>query len=802
MGDVRQALRLLVRGPLLSGTVVAILSLAIGAGTAIFTIVHAVLLAPLPTPDPDRVLSVWEANPAADNALHIASTHNVASWAQASRQVESFGVWRDWGMRLQLADGPQPLVGAIASPGFFRVLRTVPAQGRVLTDADGAPGRNSVVVLAYTTWRDRFGGDPAIVGRSITLSRSPDGPRPFTIVGVMPPDVLPSMDGVELWAPATLDPDLREGRWLRNRRVIARLAPGASIDSARAELSGIAAALAREFPDSNRGWGVDLMPIADAELGPVRAPLTMFGVAIGFLLLIACANVAGLLVARATGRGRELGIRLALGARRSRIVRMLLVESVVLALPGALGGALTAGWLVSLFKAYGPLLPRSTAIEVDAAALVFAIAVSLATGMLFGLAPALQSAAVSAAESLKDARAFLRMPGMRLRSALVTTEVALAIVLVVGAGLAIRSFAATLATPLGIDPHDVIVFQVFPPSAKYGDDARLQSAYREIADRLRAVPGVGSVGAASAGPLFGGVEVTEFAIEGAPPSSGTDAPRARYFDAAPGYFETMGMTVVAGRGIGRDDASGAPPVAVVNGAFARRWFPSGAVGRRIRIAHDDRGPLQIVGVVNDTRQALAPGTPIEPAIYWPAAQYVRGAIYFVVRTSIDPQRVIAPIRSTLAGMDRDLVPSRITTLEQLIERSARRPRFNGLLLGLFAAIALVLAMVGVYGLTAYAVGQRTREIGLRISLGATAADVLRLVLGDGVRAAAIGGIAGLAGAMLLARAMRSLVVGIEPLDPVAFGAAALLLAAVAAAAMILPARRAMRVDPALALRSD
>lgn len=803
MGDLRHAVRLLVRDPALTMAVTITLTLAIGATSAIYTIVHAVLLAPLPIAEPDRVVAVWETNPRPEETLRIASTANVASWGAASRRIETFGVWRDWSMRLQTRDGPQPLAGAIVSADLFRVLRVQPGLGRVFSRDEDVPGKNLLVLLSYRAWRDRFGADASIVGRTLTLSRSPDGPRPFTVVGVLPAAVLPSMDGFDFWAPASIDPDAAEGRWLRNRRVVARLASGATIESARAELSGIASALGREFPDSNAGWGVALAPIVDVEVGSMRGPLAMFSGAIAFLLLIACANVAGLLLARASGRGREIGIRLALGAGRARIVRMLLAESVLLAGLSALGGVLAGSWFIAAFHAYGPALPRAGGLAIDGGVVRFTCGVALVVGVLFGLAPALQCAAIAPVESLKDAsRSLLRARGVRLRTGLVTAEIALALVLLVGAGLAIRSFAALMSAPLGVDPHNLIVFQVFPPASRYGDDARLTAVYREIADRVRRVPGVRSVGQVSAGPLFGGVETAELGIEGAPPAGAGTAPQPRFFDASPGYFAAVGMRITAGRDFDARDRADAPPVAIVNEAFARTWLPAGAVGRRVRLAHDDRPPLEIVGVVSDVRHELAPGASASPEIYWPAEQHVRGAIYFVVRTSIDPASVVPAARAALLDLDRDLVPARFPTLEQTIDRSARQPRFNGLLLGAFAAIALLLASVGIYGLVSYAAAQRTKEIGIRISLGANPSDVVWLVVAQGVRVTVAGAALGLGGAVAIARLLASMFAGVQPLDPVAFGVAALVLGAVTMGASLVPARRATRVNPVLALKSE
>ena len=802
MADLRYAIRVMFRNPVLSGTIVLTLALAVGATTAIFTIVDAVLLAPLPVSEPGRVVAIWETNPKPEQTMRIASTANVESWRASSRQVETFGVWRDWGMRLIGREGPESLSGAIASADLLALLQVQPAAGRFFTRDEEQSGRNAVVVLGHRFWRDRFGSDPAVVGTTLTLTRSDQGPRPFLIVGVMPADVLPSMSSAQFWAPATLDPDLRQGRWLRNRRVFARLAPGATIDSARAELAGISAALGREFPESNGGWGVALLPLADVEIGSMRAPLAIFSVAIVLLLAIACANVAALLLARATGRTRELGIRLAIGARRGRIIRLLLTESLVLSAVGAAAGALVAAWLVSLFIAYGPGVPRADAIALNARAGLFTIAVAALTGLLFGLAPALQSASIAPVTSLKNGGSFLRMSGLRVRTGLVTVEIALALVLLVGAGLAMRSFSALLGTPLGVTTENLIVFQVFPPAAKYADEQRLAGLYRDIAERLRAIPGVGAVGGASAGPLFGGEETVEMTIEGTAAVAAGAEPHARFFDVTPGYFQTMGVPIVSGRDFTGTDTGGAPPVAIVNETFARVYLGGRGIGTRVKLAHDSRAPLEIVGVARDVRQDMAPGTVPGPEIYWPADQDVRGALYFIVRTLTPPDGVAPGIRPTLQDIDRDLAPARLTTMEQLMDRTTSRPRFNTLLLGAFAAVALLLATVGIYGLVSYSVSQRTREIGVRISLGASASDIVGLVLGQGLRAVATGIACGIGGALVLTRFMASVIAGVEALDPLAFAGAAALLGTVTLVATLVPARRAARVDPVVALKTE
>jgi putative ABC transport system permease protein len=777
------------------------LALATGLATAMFAIVNAVILAPLAVEAPDRVVAVWEARPGQESLARVASSHNVASWLEGTQAFEALGVWRDWGMRLQTAEGPEPVLGALASADLFTVLRTRPVLGRVFGRDEDVPGRNSVVLISHAFWRTRFAEDPAVLGTSITLSRAPAGPRPFTIVGVLPPEMLPSMSDYQLWVPASVDPDRDAGRGLRNRRALGRLRDGVAIEAARVQLDEVAQRLARQFPDSNAGWRVQVVSIADAELGGTRRTLVRFSVAIGLLLLIGCANVAGLLLARAAGRTREIGIRVALGASRARIVRLLVAESLVLATIGAAGGGLLAAWLLAVFGTVGPSLPRDERIGIDPWTWGFAAGLALLTGVLCGLLPALSSARVEPAESVKAGRSFGRLPALRLRSVLVAGEIALALVLVVGAALTLRSLNAMLSTPLGVDSRDLLVFQVFPPAAKYTDRAALVTLYTGVTDRLRALPGVTQAGAVSAGPLFGGREPVRVRIAGAPRSDPADAPQARFFDADGAYFSTVGMRLMEGRTFGPQDTMTSPPVAVVNASFARLLTPRGAVGERVIVEDDAANPLEIVGVVSDIRHELDPSTPPAPEIYWPMTQRPRWATYFVVRTE-GPAVTAAGIRDALRQIDPAIVPTQVSSLEGLIDRSSRRPRFDTGLLGAFAVLALVLCGTGLYGLVAYAVAQRTREIAVRVSLGASASTVVGVVLGHAMRAAGAGILLGLAGAVAFARVMSALLVGIGPFDPVAFLAAAVLVALVTLAACAVPVRHALRIEPIAALRVD
>jgi predicted permease len=802
MTDLRYAIRFALRNRGLALMVCLTLTLAIGAATAMFAIGDAVLWNPLPVPEPDRVVAVWEIRRDGEAPRRTVSAANVASWMEGGRSFEAIGVYRDWGMQLRGPNGPEPIYGAIASPELFAVLGARPVLGRTFSASDDRPGPNAVIVISHRLWRTRFGSDPDVVGRPVTLARAPTGPRVFTIVGVLGPDVLPSLSAFEFWAPASIDPDYGAGRGRRNRRALGRLAPGATIDSALADLRQVAERLEREHADSNAGWSVAMTSLTEAELGDVRPTLVLFSSAIAMLVLIGCANVAGLLLARAMGRTRELAIRVAVGATRRRIVRLLLTESLLLSTAGALGGALAAGWLLVLFERYGPAVPRGSDISIDLGAWGCAAALAAVTGLLSGLAPAIHLARWGASESVRaGGPSAFRWPAVRLRSALIAAEMALALVLMVGAALGLRSLNAMLATPLGIDPDDVLVFQVFPSAAAYPERAHLVPLYARIADDLRRLPGVASVGAASAGPLFGGEETDRFTIEGIAPGDPRERPQARYFDVDAAYFSTMGMRLIAGRTFETADSMATRPVVVINEAFARRYLPNGAIGRRIAVEQRDL-PLEIVGVVSDLRHGLDPALPVVPEMYWPQSQLPRWATYFVVRTTTPPSGVAPAVRDVLRRIDPEIVPARVTTVEQLIQQASRRPRFQSALLALFAIFAAVLCTTGLYGLVSYAVGQRTREIALRVSLGASRASIVRLVLIDGATAALLGMAVGLAGAAVFVRSARSLLVGVSAADPASFAAAGALLLGATLLACLSPVRRALGIDPATALRSE
>ncbi len=795
--DIRYASRMLLKQPGFTAVAVLTLALGIGANTAIFSFVNGILFHPLPFPEPDRLVALWETHP--EKGGGTSSTHNVADWARSSRTVEQFGVWRDWGFTLKGPEGPEPLRGGIASPEFFQVLRPKVALGRIFSTEESLPGKDRVVLLSDALWRTRFGADREILGRPLTLNG-----EVFTVVGVLPAEFdAPSFSGTDVWAPHAIDPDLQHGRWLRNRRVVARLKPGATLEQARAEMATIGQQLARAYPDTNDGWSIAITSLQDREVGSYRAAFLLFMGAVGFVLLIACANVANLFLARAAARKKEFAIRAALGASRRRVVRQVLTESVLLAILGGALGCLLAFWAVDLFVALSPSgIPRLELVRVDRSALGFNLLLSMLAGMLFGIAPAAHAAKKNLVESLKEGtRAAGAAPGMSLRNVLVSAETALALVLLIGAGLLLQSFVRMVTFQPGYNPEKLLTFEVYPGSKRYPQAKQVTALYEQIAENLSVLPGVRSVANVSSGPLFGGQEDVEFQIAGHAPSESGKNPVASYHNASPGYFRAMEIPLLKGRDFdARDDAS-APLVAIINNTMARRWWPGqNPIGRTITLVRS-KDLVEIIGVVGDVRRP-ALNSPGEPEIFWPYRQQTRWASFFVVRASVPPEGMVSAVRSRIAQLDSEVLIANMRTMDQRFARTLQWPRFLATLLGIFAGIALLLAVVGVYGVISYAVSQRTHEMGIRMALGAQPRDVLQLVLGRGLALSLTGVAIGLLAALALARYLDGLLFEVHARDPYVFGGVAVLLAAVALVACYIPARRATKVDPMVALRYE
>jgi predicted permease len=626
------------------------------------------------------------------------------------------------------------------------------------------------------------------------------------IVGVLRPGTdVPHLDYVRLWVPLPFDPRDEENRKWRGFETIGRLAPGATAGTATAELNGIQRGLGERYPATNRGWGVRAEPLLDHVVGPVRPTLLLFMGAVAILLLVACANVANLLVARGASREREFAVRAALGAGPRRLFRLITVESVVLALAGGAAGVLVARWAMDALLPLIPSgVPRLGGVGLDARVLAFSLILILAAGLLAGLGPALRAARLDLVQTIKEGhQPFGWRSALGLRGGLVVVEVAMAMVLAIGAGLLTRSFESLLRWEPGFDRARLLTFWTLASEGKYRDGASVAVLFERVTGELRSIPSVTSVGMVSSGPLFGGEETDEFVIGGAGKvvEGAVEPVVARWYDMSPGYFRTLGVALRRGRLFTDADGPGAPRVALINEAMARRYFRGlDPVGRRL--THKNYGgSLEIVGVVSDI-PPFVPGQPAEPEVYWPYRQSPRWASYFVLRTSGNPAAVVKAVEARLKGVDPDLSAGSVATMEDLVSGKLRRPRFNMLLIGVFAAFALTLTVVGVYGVIAASVAGRTREIGVRVALGASSARVLGMVMKEGLVLSGLGVLIGVALGAGLSRFASSLLVGVRPTDPLTYVGMALLLAAVTGLACLVPARRASRVDPMVALRAE
>jgi putative ABC transport system permease protein len=795
--DLRHSIRLLLRTP--GFTIVAALTLAlgIGANTAIFTVVNALLLRPLPYAHADRLVMVWQDLRARGGpADEWATPGNYADWRRETGIFQTLAVIAGWRPTLTGAAEPEPLPGEQVSHEYFDVLGVTPAIGRTFSPQDDVPNARRVAVLGHGLWQRRFGGDPAAVGRVVTL-----GGEPHEIIGVLPPGFRPIVAApAEVWRPLRLN-TANPSRGAVVLRAVARLPEGLPLEKAQAAADTLARQLEAAHPDYNERTGISLVPLQERVVGGIKPGLLALLGAVAFVLLIACANIANLLLVRGSARQRELAVRTALGAGRGRVVRQLLTESLLLALAGGAFGMLIGAWAVDGLVAMAPAdAPRLEEIGLDARVLTFAALLTVLTGLLFGLVPALHALRGDITASLKDgARGSGSGSGARLRRVLITAEVALALTLLTGGGLLLQTFLRLQGADLGFDPRNVLVGFVNPPRTSYQSAASFRAFYDQVLERAAALPGVEQAALASVLPLSGDSD-TNFTIEGrAPGRAPSDAPVTWYRLVSAGYFEVMGMTLRRGRSFAAGEAA---PSVVVNEAFVRRHFPDEeALGRRVRFGGGDDPWFTIVGVVADAKARGAREAPrVETfAPYW---QFTEPGTFVVLKTSTDPALVAAPLKQAVYGIDRDVPVSGVTLLSEMVSDSIEQPRFLATLAVSFALLAVALAAVGIYGVMSYAVSQRTTEIGVRMALGATPREVFRLVVGDGLRLTAIGIAIGVTGSVLVARWLTSLLFGVGAGDPLTLGATSAALLAVAGLACYLPARRAARVDPMVALRAQ
>ena len=805
--DVRYGVRMLLKAP--GFTVVAVLALAlgIGASTAIFSVLNAVLLRALPFRHAERTVIVWEHNRTRNRPQNTISPANFLDWQDQQSVFEEMSVFYDIRLNLTDAGEAEEIPAQVTTANLFHLLGVEPVLGRTFTPDDAEENRDKVVVLSYGLWQSRFGGAPDIVGQTLTLNGTK-----VTVLGVLPADFKwfvkeGSLTGkpAQMWTPFKLTAGWRERKG-RFPMAVARLKPGISREQAQAEMNHIASRLETQYQEFNKGWGVNLVPVREQFAGQIRTPLLVLLGAVGFVLLIACANVANLLLARAAARQREMAIRAALGAGRWRVVRQLLTESLLLALTGGALGLLLAMWGVEALIALSPPnLIGANSVGVSLPVLGFTFAVSLLTGVLFGLIPALETSRFDLNESLKEGGKgnMASTRSGRARRVFVVAEVALALVLLVGAGLMIKSFMRLQAVDPGFDAENLLTMQLRLTPAKYREPNQRIAFFREAVARIEALPGVRSVGTVSFLPIASLGAATDFTIEGQPAPAAGDAPVTEVRVTDENFFRTMNIPVSAGRTFTEQEATGERHVVVISQDLARQYFPGeDPIGKRITVEMTDKPvPTEIIGVVGDIKhQSL--DTETRPMVYWPHPQLPYSSMTLVIRTAGEPLSLAAAAQREIRQMDKDQPVSDVRTMKAWLGESIARSRFGATLLGVFATVALTLAAVGIYGVMSYAVAQRKHEIGVRMALGARAADIFKLVIGQGMILTLIGIGVGLLGAFALTRVIASLLYGVSANDPLTFGLITLLLAGVALLACYIPARRATKVDPMIALRYE
>ncbi|HKP02929.1 MAG TPA: ABC transporter permease [Chthoniobacterales bacterium] len=818
MTDIRYGLRQLIKHP--AFTIIAILTLAlgIGANTAIFSVVNAVLLKPLPFPEPDQLIAVGmtDTRQKGETNLGSLSYPDFFDFRDQNRTLASIAVYADRSFALTGEEGATSLHGVKASAEFFDVLGIKPKMGRAFVREDeqggGGPG-GFKVLISDEFWKKHFAGDSNVIGRPVTLDR-----RPHTVIGVLPagfqfPIQNDATDFYVSIAEDAANPDgsqpQTKQRGSHSLRAVARLKPGASVAQANSDLSAIAEALSKQYPESNTHFGVLAKPLREEMIGDVRTALYILFGAVVCVLLIANANVANLLLARASARGKEIALRAAMGASRFRIIRQLLTESVLLAGLGGLLGLVIAQWgTEALIKTVPQNIPRISTIQLDASVLIFTLLVSLATGVIFGLVPAWQASHVDLNSSLKSgSRTGSAGEGKgRIRNALIVAEVALALVLLISAGLLIQSFARLGRVQPGVRTERLLTARLGLPDVAYPKNENIIMFFDQFLSRVRAIPGVESASAILPLPLSGGNMVTSFDDADNPLPDG-QRPGAPVRIIATDYFKTMGIPLRQGRVFDERDRFESAPVVIVNERFAQKFFPGqNVIGKRIMpgFAADDTGEKmrEIVGVVGNVKH-LSLKNEDSPEMYLPQTQIPFGVMSLVIRTSVsNPNALTNSVRKELAAIDASVPLTKVSVFDEYISKSLARPRFNTLLLSIFAGTALVLTAIGIYGVLAYSVAQRTSEIGIRIALGAGKSSIFRLIVGQAMTLVGVSLVLGLAGAFAATRLLNSLLFGVGASDPGTFAGIVLLVSVVAFIAAWLPARRATRVDPIIALRAE
>jgi putative ABC transport system permease protein len=799
--DFKFALRSLLKNPGFTLLAVTVMALGIGANTAVFSVVNAVLLKPLAFREPDRIVTLFSSWKKSGGRGFV-SAPDYHDWHNQSTAFSAMAYYSDGDASLTVGQAAEYVHVAAVTPEFPRVFSVAPVRGRFFSADEVKPGNAGALVVSASFWQSHFGGNPGVMGQTVRMFG-----KDLTIVGVLPAG-FQFPNKTEVWIPANTIFSEGNERGGRNYLVVGRLRPAVSLEQAQAQMAAIGARLEAQYPDTDRDETVAVMRLRDEMVTDVRLTLYLLLGTVALVLLIACANVANLLLTKATVRTREIAIRAAVGASRGRIVRQLVTESLLMAVAAGAAGLVLAAWGADALVALAPAdVPRLAETHIDTGVLAFTFCISVLASLLFGLAPALQLSRMDLIEALKQgaSRAVAGGAAGRMRSALVVGEIALAVVLLAGAGLLIRSFAALQDVALGFHPEKVLVMETSVPASEDIESTRRAARfYKTLSAEIAALPGVSAVGAARSSPphvqSWGAYWIDR--LPG--PGEGTNSiPEAVYSVVAPGTFTTLGIPLRRGRDFNEGDRYEAPFAAIVNDALARKSFPGqDPIGRTIFCGLDSLNPMKIVGIVGDVRQ-YGPATASWPEIYMPNEQHPHTAtdLNVLVRTAAEPGALIEMLRRKVRALSSD-VPVKFTTMEASLAENTAAPRFRTLLLGLFAGLAVILAMAGVYGVMAYTVGQRSSEIGLRMALGADTSDVLRLVLRQGLTLAAIGLVIGLAGAFAATRLITSMLFEVKPNDPVTYAGVAVLLCLVTLAAIYLPAQRAANVDPLVALRQE
>jgi putative ABC transport system permease protein len=802
LNDIRYAIRNLLKRPGFTLIAAITLALGIGANTAIFSSVYALLLKPLPFPELDRVVAVWDSTPSRGVMRNEVAMANYLDWRAQSQSFEQLALYSWWSANLTGVDPPERLQAMLVTANFFDALGVKPIMGRNFTQEENQPGKDTVTILTHKLWQRRFGGDPNILGKTVTLSGDV-----CTVVGVLPEDFAYPVNA-ELYSPIAISPKSAANRQFHSYYVVGRLKHGVPVQSAQADIDNIAARLEQQYPATNTGLRATVFPIVADTVRKYDTGLWMAMAAVAFVLLIACANVANLMLARASGRQKEIALRSALGASRWRIIRQLLTESSIVALVGGALGILVAVWGINALRAANPgdaakFAPGWHQLGINVTVLIFTVALSLLSGLLFGLAPALQVSKPDLNSALKDSNRQSSGRSHWLRSSLVVLEVALSLVLLVGAGLFFRSFITLFKTDPGFNPDQVLTMSLILSPDKYKQEPQTIAFYSDLVQRVKAKPGVESAAVVNFLPLGGSNSSEDFLVEGAPQPAPGDPNIARYRVCTPDYFTTMQIPVLKGRAFTDQDKVGTQPVVMVNETLARKYWPGQeAIGKRIRFdAPLDRAPwMEVVGVIQDVKHELT--IEVTPEFYLPLAQDGWRSMVLVARTTVDPASLAGSIREDVWAIDKDQPVFDVRTMQEVRAISVGLQKFNSVMIGVFAVVALLLATVGIYGVMAFAVTQRTQEIGIRMALGARAPDVLKLVVVNGMRLALLGLAIGLVASWGLTRFISTLLYGVKPTDPLTFSVVSLCLLAAAFLACYLPARRATKVDPLVALRYE